>query len=471
MAAMAVGCTGGPAPQPSATFPQVRPPLAVSGTSPFHGCPDRTDFRLGLDSEVEPSLAVDPDHAGHLLVAWQQDRNFKGGALALMTATSDDGGRTFSAARPAVTTCAGGPYELASDPAVSIGPDRAYLAAIGIHAGAGGGEESDLDADVVVSSSADGGLTWGAPVVAGTSSDPLVALDKETVVADPSKPGTALVAWVQYTSSAPDRAANTNQTFVSRTSDGGITWSTPMLSYDGGSETQFHQLVVLPGGAIVDAFIEAPTLSERPPIPAQLRVVRSEDGGATWSPAVTAAQVMFTAVVDPTGKDQVRGTGQGILAAAGPDGALYICWAEQHPQSESFLSVVRSDDGGATWSEPTRVVSTRSGQPFVPQIAVAGDGRPGVTWYQVTGDAAGGRLSTEAWLAWSDDQGASWQSLRLAGPFDLHTAELSEGGDFVGDYEGLVGLPGGFAAVNALAGPISRAGPTDIFFSVVDLGP
>jgi hypothetical protein len=180
--------------------------------------------------------------------------------------------------------------------------------------------------------------------------------------------------------------------------------------------------------------------------------------------------VTFTAVVDPTGKDQVRGTGQGVLLAAGPGGVVYVCWAEQHAQNESFQSVVRSEDRGVTWTAPSRLVTTGSGQPFVPQVAVTGDGRVGVTWYQVSDGGSGDQLPTEAWMAWSADRGDSWQSVRLAGPFDLHTADLTEGGDFVGDYEGLVGLPAGFAAAYAMAKPLSRSGATDVFFSSIDLG-
>jgi hypothetical protein len=240
--------------------------------------------------------------------------------------------------------------------------------------------------------------------------------------------------------------------------------------YGADTETQFHQLVVLSDGSLLDAFIEAPSLSERPPVQARLAVVHSADGGVTWSAPVTAAEVEFTVVVDPTNKDQVRGTGQGVLAAAGPDGAAYLAWAEEHRDDGSFLAVVRSDDAGRTWSPPGRVVSGSSGQPFIPQVAVAADGTVGVSWYQVGGEE-GHELDTEVWLAWSRDHGDSWQSDRVAGPFNLRTAPLSADGDFVGDYAGLVPIPDGFAALYAMAKPPSRSGATDIFFSRVELGP
>jgi hypothetical protein len=468
LAALVVGAACSDLVPPPTPYPRVGTLLPISGSSPFEGCSHKGE--ITFDSEVEPSLAVDPRTSSHLIATWQQDRNLHGGALGILTASSTDGGQSWQTAKPPISSCAGGTYDLASDPVVAIGPDRAYLAAIGI-AVIGTEAQLALDDEVIVSVSTDGGSSWGKPVVVVTSNDPLISFDKETLVADPTASGTAYALWVRYTQPAGDEPAQTNATFMARTTDGGITWSTPTLVYEGSSETQFHQLVVLPDGSLIDVFIEAPTLSKRPPLPARLAVVRSADRGMTWSAATTAANVSFTAVRDPTGKDQVRGTGQGILAAGAPDGSLYVCWSEQHAGGTSFLDVVRSTNGGRTWSAPSRVVSTGSGQPFVPQIAVAGDGRVGVTWYQITGAGEDGQLQTEAWLAWSGDRGKAWQSLRLAGPFDLHTAKLTDGGDFVGDYEGLVGLPRGFAAANALAGPISRSGATDVFFSSVDLGP
>jgi hypothetical protein len=271
---------------------------------------------------------------------------------------------------------------------------------------------------------------------------------------------------VRYTNPSPEREARTNATFFSRTQDGGRTWSKPAQIYAGDTESQFHQLVELSDGTLLDAFIEASSLSDRPPIPARISVLRSSDRGATWSAPVTAAQVSFTAVSDPTGKARVRGTGQGILAAAGKDDVVYVAWTEPRRSAPSLIAVARSEDGGRSWGPPMTVLHEPS-QPFIPAIAVAGNGWVGVEWYEVPARKDGTELQTVVRFAWSADRGVTWRFLKLAGPFDLHTADLTSGGDFVGDYQGLVGLPGAFAALNALGKPLSRSGPTDLFVSLV----
>jgi hypothetical protein len=233
--------------------------------------------------------------------------------------------------------------------------------------------------------------------------------------------------------------------------------------YGADTESQFQQLLEMQDGSLLDVFVEGTALAGRQ-APARIAVARSTDGGRAWSPPVTAARFTYTVVQDPTGRSSVRATGQSISAAAGPDGSAYVAWTEDNPTGLSLLSVVRSPDGGTAWDEPVAVVRARA-QPFIPMLAADRQGRIGVLWYQFRILSGSGRLDTDVWFAWSQDGGARWHPIRLAGPFDLHTAPLTQEGDFLGDYEALVGLPAGFAAVYAQAQPQARTGPTQVFFS------
>jgi hypothetical protein len=82
-----------------------------------------------------------------------------------------------------------------------------------------------------------------------------------------------------------------------------------------------------------------------------------------------------------------------------------------------------------------------------------------------------GALSADVWFAHSEDRGRSWRQAHVAGPTDLRTAPLP-GHNFVGEYQGLAGMPRGrgFAAVFTLAAPQAKDGPTDIFFARIGPG-
>jgi hypothetical protein len=429
--------------------------VGIGAASPVAGCTGAEPATA--NSQVEPTAAVDPGDPSVVVSAWQQDRNRRGGALGIVAARSDNGGSSWTSSRVAgLTRCGGGSFALVSDPVLSFGPGRLYLATVGITGAAAGNA-------ILVGTSTDDGATWGRPVPVRTADDPRLFLDKPTVLADRRLPGSAWVAWLEYRVTDPRQLPRADSLFVSRTVDGGRSWSAPARVYGADTESQFQQLLEMRDGSLLDVFVEGTALAGRQ-APARIALARSTDGGHTWSRPVTAARFTYTVVKDPTGRSGVRATGQSISAAAGPDGSVYVAWTEDVLPRPSSLSVARSPDGGATWDGPVAVIRAM-GQPFIPTLATDPQGRIGLLWYQFRTGAPSGRLDTDVWFGWSSDGGAEWHPLRLAGPFDLHTAPLTQEGDFLGDYEALVGLPAGFAAVYAQARPQSRTGPTEVFFS------
>src|SRR6266700_7280924 len=109
------------------------PLVTVSSTDPYTGCAnDGQTGTVTADAEVEPQVAVNPHAAGNIIGAWQQDRWSNGGARGLVAGFSTDGGTTWGETTLPFSGCApgaildpftGAPYNRASDPWVSIGPE------------------------------------------------------------------------------------------------------------------------------------------------------------------------------------------------------------------------------------------------------------------------------------------------------------------------------------------------------------
>src|SRR5579859_7411778 len=123
------------------------------------------------DGEVEPYVAVDPTNAKHLIGAFQQDRWSDGGANGLTTAVSTDGGLSWSLAtsQPQFSICAGAAPGSPGDLPRATDP-WVSLAADGKAAYqvsdsfVNNGPGFGGDSRILVSKSTDGGLTWATPV-------------------------------------------------------------------------------------------------------------------------------------------------------------------------------------------------------------------------------------------------------------------------------------------------------------------
>lgn len=401
-------------------------------------------------SVVEPHLGVDPTNARHLLAAWQQDRDARGGALAIALAESRDGGRSWSRSLlPGASRCSGGASAVVSDPWVSFGPDGAvYVSSLAVDFGAAW--------RVQVSVRPRGGREFELPVVVRSLTNPEL-VDKPVVLADPNQVGTIYAAWVE------GRSAQDAGQFVgfAASRDGGRSWGAAARIWgDGRSAEQGSQLLVA-RGVLYDLVVEAPpTVADG----SQGRVVavRSADGGASWAEAGAAPAFGLARIFDSAASRPVRAPSVVEGAAAAGSGELYAAWfTGAGSPSTTSVEVSSSLDGGVAWSAPV-AASDSSGRAFLPSLAVSGDGRVACLYYELrAGDA-----TAEVWLAVSGDGGRTWSRRRLGAAFDFGLAPVTEDVLFLGDYFGLVGLPGGFAAAWVEA----RAGGTSVWFALAPTG-
>jgi hypothetical protein len=148
----------------------------ISGPSPYPpGCQVTAEPGTNYENaEVEPWVDVNPLDPNNMIAVWQQDRWSNGGAHALATAVTQDGGVTWTRpAPPHFSRCTGGnaanggDYDRASDPWVTFAPNgHAYQISLSVN------QFVNFATAILVSKSTDGGDTWSEPITLIRDTDP-----------------------------------------------------------------------------------------------------------------------------------------------------------------------------------------------------------------------------------------------------------------------------------------------------------
>ena len=427
---LVAGCSAGGKPPPARIW--VAAPAggqAVDAGDVVGNCHDPGAI---VGSQVEPFLAVSPSDPAFLVGVWQQDRFRNEGAVGIAVAVSHDSGKSWSTSRlPYVTGCGDGGYRFVSDPQVGIGADgHVYISTIAV------GQPGQA---VLVSSSSDFGRSWSRPAVVRQVDDGSAVLDKPALLVDRHRPSAAYEVWVEYPRSASENVSSlrVDTAFMSISHDDGRTWTAPRRFYGSDTENQNHAPLELADGNLVDVFAEAYRLN-LPATTERIRVVRSADGGRSWSAAMTAVQFPFSLATTGSRRQPIRAFGQDVSAFA-QGRSVYVSW-EYNTSKRSQIGVAYSPDEGQTW---IRAVDPVNGPvvAFLPQIAADAGGQVALTWYQAAA-AAGDPTALE--FAELDPGTSTWNTRSLIGPFSLDKAAVSPQGYFLGDYEGLAPTLCGF---------------------------
>jgi len=376
----------------------------------------------------ETTIAVNPTNPKNIVAAshtylYNLDKQSAIALLRIFTEAyvSKDGGQSWTNVHPPH-----GSYRFLTDPALAFDADgHLYWSNVASHDSVAG---AFSDVSVIVERSDDGGITWTDPVTVakgnGTVSNGgnnALFNDKDWIAVDRGTSayrGSIYVTWArqQY---RQDVQTESPIYFV-RSRDGGATWSpgseisgsSPLCSGQGATgpttrcdqnDAGFSSPIVAPDGTIYVAFLnhQAQGITLRD----QVLLVRSSDGGETWSDPQPIIGLIHDGAGDyPTnwrGDSTLTGCKFRIFAAGNltistaPQnaGQLYYVYAENltpRTTAKTNIMVTTSKNGGSTWSSPVLVSSSSSDQIF-PWAAVDSLGRLRVGYVDRNRAAPAGR--------------------------------------------------------------------------------
>lgn len=263
-----------------------------------------------------------------------------------------------------------------------------------------------------------GGLTWSAPTTILNRPTGFPFADKEWVWCDPTASSTfANRLYVSWT----DFGLQQSPILLRFSSNAGATWSGNIRVSDG-SSVQGSVIATSRTGTVYVAWSDA----------ARVGFDRSTNGGQTFGTDVFPSTVVEIPS-DPVFRRNSFPT-MDVDRTTGPNqNNVYIAWSDNRSGDPDIL-LVRSTDGGATWSAPVRVnddALANGADQFFPWLAVDPNGRVIVTFLDRRRFAAD--RPYEVWGAVSRDGGQTFDTNFLIA--DVPSNGALNG--FIGDYTGL----------------------------------
>ncbi len=259
-----------------------------------------------------------------------------------------------------------------------------------------------------------GNTTYGTPSIAmnPVNGDATVAWTEEKINYGGKFFWSASSGTCQLYVSPPATSFNT---YTSTTTDGGVTWSAPVLH---GNNTLFPTLSVGPAPSY-DLYLMGLNGSVAATAAGfTTSLATSTDNGSTWSVMknlIGPSVFLVKSLPDDSINYQVTpiySLAVNTVPGSSHEGTLYLVWGDNRSFSaigEPSVAYSSSSNGGATWSSPVYLTANLTGITSYadPKITVDANGYLWVTFYEAS--STSGQFTEQAVV--STDGGAKWSPI------------------------------------------------------------
>ena len=385
--------------------------------------------------EDEEHIAVDPNNFNNV-ISMISDFSQNGGFNLSKWAFSSNNGSSWS--ESFVPTSGGEPatsdghvWQANSDPVVAIDKlGNVFLGNLYLQVNSGGSVTND--GYYVCSATLASGPTFttaGCHAVKTTLTTSSNLEDKEWLAVDnstSSHSGNVYACWTHFT-------ATSNMIWFSRSTNHGVTWSTPKTinSTSQNGAIQGAQCAVGPDGTVYVAYEVFLTGNK-----GQQFVAKSTNGGSTFSKAVAATPTFVNLSFSSNYRDNsfpALAVGQGGTGSK----FTYLAYTAMNGSNSTTEFVKSKTAGGTTYTTPAAVNDKTTGQRLMPAIASDTLGNIHIAWFDTRNFSNANTL--DIYATYSTNNGSSF-----APNAKVNTASITtSAGDFIGDYMGIAAGPNG----------------------------
>lgn len=355
--------------------------------------PAALNTNAGSDTGDDSSAMVSTDGNAIWVAAWVSSDSLDdsiGSDYDILYSRSTDGGASWSGPA-ALNTNAGTDAGSDTTPIVTTDADGTWVAAW---------VSSDsldnsigLDNDILYSRSTDGGVTWSAPNPLNTNAGSDAGDDRMPRISTNGE-GTWVTAW-ESTDTLDGAIGNDLDILVSRSTDGGLTWSAPAaLNANAATDTgdDLEPNVSTDGEETwLAVWYSTDSLGGTVGTDPDVLIARSTDDGASWTaPVALNSNAMTDGAHDryPSVTTDRLGTWVTVWESWDSLGGTI--------GGDADILESRSADGGATWT-PASALNAYAGldvgHDYSPELATDGHGAWGAVWF--SGDSLGGTIGTD----------------------------------------------------------------------------